>query len=452
MFEVDDVQEDEVKGFSRFMQGCVNRWWKQKSEEDAQRTQPKHYAKNSERTLQAKRKFGREYGSFISDFFSPWLKKPHLDEPQTFVDMRNLEVAEPEEVQDDQALIEVDSNIVEADEDVLDDVESQPEVEVADLNGAETVMGREVEENNAPEMPTAPDGPEGEDPEDLKRNIWSDRQLISLVGGELRRMLMKHNSTLQPQVKARVLGMLALVNFYTNHDEQLTWQRASLVAAKASGRGSSFARNLRRWTIAYAEGECKFDTLPHAQYAAFRTAFLDDEDLSQRIKQHLQTLGRYFRAQDIVDFVASEEMQACMGTREKKSISIRTAQRWLNKHYRYGHTQKGMYIDGHERDDVVEYRKAFLTRMDEYSQRMATFDVVDGEMVITMPTLRDGEKFLVLVTHDESTFYENDRKRRRWISNEETPVPQPKGEGSSIMVSDFLSPYFGRLCDGDWCV
>lgn len=27
--------------------------------------------------------------------------------------------------------------------------------------------------------------------------------------------------------------------------------------------------------------------------------------------------------------------------------------------------QKGIYIDGHERDDVVEYRKEFLAKMKE---------------------------------------------------------------------------------------
>lgn len=106
-----------------------------------------------------------------------------------------------------------------------------------------------------------------------------------------------------------------------------------------------------------------------------------------------------------------------------------------------------MYIDGHEREDVVEYRKAFLKRMEQYSQRMATFSVVDGEVVLDMPTLKENEKLLILVTHDESTFYENDRKRRRWIAKDEKPVPQPKGEGSSIMVSDFISPNFGRLRD-----
>ncbi|PVF90974.1 hypothetical protein CPB86DRAFT_878752 [Serendipita vermifera] len=106
-----------------------------------------------------------------------------------------------------------------------------------------------------------------------------------------------------------------------------------------------------------------------------------------------------------------------------------------------------MYIDGHEREDVVEYRKAFLKRMEQYSQRMATFSVVDGEVVLDMPTLKENEKLLILVTHDESTFYENDRKRQRWIAKDEKPVPQPKGEGSSIMVSDFISPNFGRLRD-----
>jgi hypothetical protein len=41
---------------------------------------------------------------------------------------------------------------------------------------------------------------------------------------------------------------------------------------------------------------------------------------------------------------------------KNKSISLRTAQRWLHRNgWRYGRRRNGMYVDGHERDDVVAY-------------------------------------------------------------------------------------------------
>lgn len=33
--------------------------------------------------------------------------------------------------------------------------------------------------------------------------------------------------------------------------------------------------------------------------------------------------------------------------------------------FKYKQYQKGIYIDGHERDDVVEYRNDFLAKMKE---------------------------------------------------------------------------------------
>ena len=44
-----------------------------------------------------------------------------------------------------------------------------------------------------------------------------------------------------------------------------------------------------------------------------------------------------------------------------------------------------------------------------------------------------------LVWHDESTFYANDRREVRWVDAEEKAVPRPKGEGVSLMVSDFFT-------------
>ncbi|TDL16543.1 hypothetical protein BD410DRAFT_707189, partial [Rickenella mellea] len=59
---------------------------------------------------------------------------------------------------------------------------------------------------------------------------------------------------------------------------------------------------------------------------------------------------------------------------------------------------------------------------------------------------------LVLVTHDESTFYANNRKKTLWVHVSATPKPQVKGEGASIMVSDFCSPDIGWLRTDDGCV
>jgi hypothetical protein len=74
----------------------------------------------------------------------------------------------------------------------------------------------------------------------------------------------------------------------------------------------------------------------------------------------------------------------------------------------------------------------------------------NGE-ITQFPYLLPGEKQLNLITHDESTFYGNDQRRVQWMSSKETAKPIRKGEGKSIMVSDFCSPEFGWLKSEDGC-
>ena len=47
------------------------------------------------------------------------------------------------------------------------------------------------------------------------------------------------------------------------------------------------------------------------------------------------------------------------------SISERTAARWLNKlGFRVCNVQKGVYVDGHEREEVVKARRKYIEFME----------------------------------------------------------------------------------------
>ncbi|KAG1728563.1 hypothetical protein EDB19DRAFT_1584123, partial [Suillus lakei] len=79
-------------------------------------------------------------------------------------------------------------------------------------------------------------------------------------------------------------------------------------------------------------------------------------DLAQQIHLHLQGIAKdgYMKAQDVVDIMATPEMKQYLGL--KTGITLRTGQCWLhNMEWRYGKVTKGMYIDGHEWADVIEY-------------------------------------------------------------------------------------------------
>ena len=95
-------------------------------------------------------------------------------------------------------------------------------------------------------------------------------------------------------------------------------------------------------------------------------------------------------------------------------ICERTARRWLIKlGWRRTVVRKGVYMDGHEREDVVAYRvEIFLPTMERYEHRMAKYEGPD--LVQIPPALGPGEKELIPYFHDECCFHANDEVSSLW--------------------------------------
>ena len=136
----------------------------------------------------------------------------------------------------------------------------------------------------------------------------------------------------------------------------------------------------------------------------------------------------------------------------KPGISQSMAQRWLAKlKWRYSKVKNGMYIDGHERVDVVAYRQAFVYRWVEYEVRFPFLD--DSGNPLPSPSNLRPFFNLILVTHDKSTFFQNDQRTTCWNRlRDSRPVPRPHGDVQLLMVSDFLTAEWGRLRDDNMCV
>ncbi|KAH7930139.1 hypothetical protein BV22DRAFT_1079400 [Leucogyrophana mollusca] len=205
-------------------------------------------------------------------------------------------------------------------------------------------------------------------------------------------------------------------------------------------KGPWLGRNLRVWAKAYIGDRTK---LPTHRFGKSHLSRIDDEALATDIKDHLQSLGKFVRAQDIVDYLSRQDVQKVHGFR--KPISLSTAQRWMNKlGYRWKKEPKGQYSDGHEREDVVTYRqKIFLPAWREIQSRLRHWKE-DNVTVEDIGAHTPGRRVVVWF-HDESTFYANDRRKLRWVHASEGAVPQPKGEGASIMVAHFVSADYGWM-------
>jgi hypothetical protein len=79
--------------------------------------------------------------------------------------------------------------------------------------------------------------------------------------------------------------------------------------------------------------------------------------------------------------------------------------------------RKGVYMDGHERLDIVEYRNnVFLPLMASFERRMAQWKPEGPGLVHVEPDLRPGEKRVIAVFQDKSCFHANDNKQNAWCA------------------------------------
>jgi hypothetical protein len=131
-----------------------------------------------------------------------------------------------------------------------------------------------------------------------------------------------------------------------------------------------------------------------------------------------------------------------------ESVSFETARNWMHYlGYKPELKKKGFYVDGHERADVVQHRREYVARMLSYQSRMRQFDEETMEPLIALNvelTLPNGQKELVWLYHDESTFYANDGTHMIWQSDEHQDL-LPKSNGTSTMVSAFMCPCHGIM-------
>jgi len=132
------------------------------------------------------------------------------------------------------------------------------------------------------------------------------------------------------------------------------WMAASLRTVNNVNRAPSYARQLRGWARDYI-ADC--DVLPVNPYGGWNESLIDrDETLAQDIHLHLQGIGKFVKSMDLVDFLDTPEMRKRTGL--TKRMHLATAQRWMKKlDYRWQRDPKGQFVDGHEREDVVNYRQ-----------------------------------------------------------------------------------------------
>ena len=242
--------------------------------------------------------------------------------------------------------------------------------------------------------------------------------------------------------------LLSFLIYFENRLHGLKIGEASEKIAKTlwpQNSKPSRARSIVKWSKEYLEYG---DLSDHCQgLHVKRQSFLSHNDIKSKVLEYMKKTNPAERTLfSIKTFIEEEVIPSCLGV--SGSVSITTLSKYLKEWgYSYGN-KKGLFFDGHERQDVVEYRKAWCQRMMKYMAKSEFYSGEQEEQVLE-PNLDEGEEKVVFVTHDKSTFYTNDGKDEVWTHEDESVI-RKKGPGSSIMVSEFQCPCHGTMRIRGW--
>ena len=130
-------------------------------------------------------------------------------------------------------------------------------------------------------------------------------------------------------------------------------------------------------------------------------------------------------------------------------ISLETARQWLHKEgFKYIHHKKGLYFDGHDRPDVVEYHQEhFLPAMKSFESRLVCYVVGDVDRELIIPHENYVECRLVLLVQDKMTSQANDITPKMWVFQDQHRL-RKKGVGRGLHQSDILCSTVGWLDEG----
>lgn len=229
--------------------------------------------------------------------------------------------------------------------------------------------------------------------------------------------------------------IIAVLRFEEEYQRTQRMMRSYKVAAGLVGVG---VRSVERWVAAFGEnGELRESQRGKQPGVAW---ILNDPHTGELFDQHIRENSRRkgkanLTAEDMARWVTltlvpglrKRIVEGDCDTFEsvdevpKLTYSASTVRRWMKRRgFRFSHTKKGTYVDGHEREDVVKYRQEeYLPLLKECDKR----GPIISEHKIEWPAgvepgglLRPLKK----VVHDESYYNANDEQPQQWVAEGES--------------------------------
>ncbi|KAF8589590.1 hypothetical protein K439DRAFT_1332372 [Ramaria rubella] len=208
----------------------------------------------------------------------------------------------------------------------------------------------------------------------------------------------------------------------------------------AGWEGVHYARRL----CANAKHVLEHGFLPESRKGkgATHTSLLDRNEVKEAIKAFIKWLWVGKIKPQKLRYELNNRIFASLGF-HGKTIAHQTAWIWLKK---LGYTKhwhrKGIYVDGHERKDVVRYQGIFLEELAKLEQFIIQYnDVHMDPLPLQLPP---GQRQHHFIFQDELTFHANDLEDSVYLAPGEQEL-QKKGRGRLVHVSDFVIESTGRL-------
>ncbi len=219
---------------------------------------------------------------------------------------------------------------------------------------------------------------------------------IALLEHQRQKVVQKGESVVHSLRRSTVLINLRLVK----NGEKLQ-STSAMTITTINGKGAYYAKAIWNWanTVLHSGAIPVSERGKHKKLGCF----FWDEDVREKIDTYLRENKFEVRIHTLTKYI-NEEVLPYLDDGLSMKLSERIVIWWMKIfEHNYRETTKGVYMDGHERDDVVAYLGQFLAKMIEHEKRMPMFTNDCSDVI--WPNLQDEEKPLIFVTHDESIFH-----------------------------------------------
>lgn len=224
----------------------------------------------------------------------------------------------------------------------------------------------------------------GDFQEEVKIIDARDKEQLAAIIEDLQASLasFKNNQATRPEAdKAHEMRYLTVKLYVTNMlDQDMSMSKASVQAAKAlverkenMTHRSFVCKSIRHWAREFAE--CGYISKSNRGRHVKRISFLSQEEVREKCIEWQRGVKPMER--DIQAFKSFIDNELAPSYNEGKpgNVSIRTIRRYLHLWgFKYRKNTKGIYVDGHERDDVMEYRYNWSKRMMVWKKAMEEYD------------------------------------------------------------------------------